>query len=263
VARELERRWDETLRRQRHVEDEYDRFCHEQPSELTAAQRATILRLSQDVSRIWHAAATTSRDRQEIIRLVLDQVTVRVEGESEEVDVALDWAGGFVSRHRLVRPVARYEQLSNYPLLRARIDILHRQGSRCSEIARCLNAEGFRPPKRTMQFTTAMVARFLGSQGLHGTRPRAMSDAQLLQEHEYWLTDLARQLNIPVATLHKWQRVGWIQSRKVPVAGGRWAIWADADELARLHRLRAYRRQWPEPRYPAALTTPKPRANNA
>ena len=159
-------------------------------------------------------------------------MTVRVEGESEEVDVALDWAGGFVSRHRLVRPVVRYEQLSNYPLLRARIDTLHRQGSRYSEIARCLNAEGFRPPKRTTQFTTAMVARFLGSQGLHGTRPRAMSDAQLLQEHEYWLTDLARQLNIPVATLHKWQRVGWIQSRKVPVAGGRWAIWADADESA-------------------------------
>jgi len=88
-----------------------------------------------------------------------------------------------------------------------------------------------------------------------------MADPDLLEEHESWLTDLARELGIPVATLHKWQRVGWIHSRKVPVAGGRWAVWADADERARLQSLRAYRRKWPEPRYPAHLTTPKPRAN--
>ena len=29
------------------------------------------------------------------------------------------------------------------------------------------------------------------------------------------------------------------------------------DELERLRQLRAYRRKWPEPRYPQALTTPK------
>jgi len=41
------------------------------------------------------------------------------------------------------------------------------------------------------------------------------------------------------------------------VASGRWALWADADELERLRQLRAYQRKWPEPRYPQALTTPK------
>jgi hypothetical protein len=47
----------------------------------------------------------------------------------------------------------------------------------------------------------------------------------------------------------------------MPVAGasGRLVIWADEDELARLRQLRAYQRKWPEPRYPAALTTPKGR----
>jgi hypothetical protein len=43
------------------------------------------------------------------------------------------------------------------------------------------------------------------------------------------------------------------------VASGRWALWADADELERLRQLRAYQRKWPEPRYPQALTTPKRR----
>ena len=77
------------------------------------------------------------------------------------------------------------------------------------------------------------------------------------------MTEVARQLNIPVATLHKWKRVGWVRSRKVPVTGGRVAIWADEDELERLRRLHAYRRQWPEPHYPRALTMPKPRTGES
>ena len=45
----------------------------------------------------------------------------------------------------------------------------------------------------------------------------------------------------------------------VPVASGRWAIGADANELERLRQLRAYQRKWPEPRYPQALTPPQRR----
>jgi hypothetical protein len=89
-----------------------------------------------------------------------------------------------------------------------------------------------------------------------------MRDGSVLHLHEYWLTDFARRLNMPIATLHKWQRLGWVHSRKVAVAAGRWAIWADDDELERRRR-RAYKRKWPEPRYPAALTTPKSQAMKA
>jgi len=70
---------------------------------------------------------------------------------------------------------------------------------------------------------------------------------------------LARLLDMPISTLHKWQRQGWIHSRKVAVASGRWAVWADGDELERLRRLRVQKRKWPQPYYPVALTTPKHR----
>lgn len=259
VGRELERRWEEALRQQRQVEEDYERFCRQQPEELTAAQREAVLRLAHDVAHIWRAATTTPQDRQEILRLLLDRIHVNVEGKSEHVEVTLHWAGGFTSHHRLIRPVSRYEQLSNYRALCDRIDALRKQRCSSAEIARHLNAEGFHPPKRTALFNAGSVTRLMAARGRQGPRPHAMTDPALLEEHESWLTDLSRQLEIPVATLHKWQRVGWIHSRKVPVAGGRWAVWADAEELARLRRLRSYRRQWPEPRYPADLTTPKPR----
>jgi len=140
---------------------------------------------------------------------------------------------------------------------RKRIDALRAKGTSFTKIAEHLNQEGFHPPKRTNRFNSSMVGRLLSGRGLHGPRPSAMADPGLLEEHESWLTDLARQLKIPVATLHRWRRVGWLHSRKVDVAGGRWAIWADEDEWARLRRLRSHRRQWPTPYYPADLTTPK------
>jgi DNA invertase Pin-like site-specific DNA recombinase len=263
VARELERRWEEALAQQRDVEEEYHRFQREQPEELTATQREAILCLCEDVAKIWDATTTSIQDRQEIIRLLLDRVVVNVEGNSEQVDVTLHWAGGSTSCHGLIRPVSCYAHLSNYHALRERIDALHGQGENFTEIAERLNREGFHPPKRASRFNGNMVARLLAAWGLHGPRPRAMADSELLEEHEYWLTDLARELGIPVATLHKWQRLGWVHSRKVQVAGGRWALWADAHEVSRLKRLRSYRRQWPNPRYPEELTTPTPRVNNA
>lgn len=64
---------------------------------------------------------------------------------------------------------------------------------------------------------------------------------------------------MPIATLHRWQRVGWLTSRKIAAARGCWAIYADADELLRLRRLRQSPRGWPQP-YPQELITPKPYA---
>ena len=64
---------------------------------------------------------------------------------------------------------------------------------------------------------------------------------------------------MPRITLYKWQRLGWVQSRQVTEALGRLALWADEEERERLRQLRLFKRQWPTPRYPAALTTPKTR----
>ena len=176
--------------------------------------------------------------------------------------MTLHWAGGARGEHRLIRPVLRYEQLSTYPRLMARLETFHQEGLSFAQMAEHLNAEGFYPPKRTDRFTGAMIARLLRRRGLHGPRPWAMVAAEVLEPHEYWLSDLARELTMPNATLYKWQRWGWVHSRNVAEASGRLALWADADELERLRRLRAYPRQWPEPRYPQALIQPKERGSD-
>ena len=262
VARELERRWDGALRADEQLQADYARFQRDSPTQLSSDEREQILSLAQDLPSLWEADSTTPGDRQTIARLLLEQVTVNVEGNTDRVDVELRWTGGFVSRHTLTRPVQTYEQLSNYSELVARVEVLRALHKTLPEIAATLNAEGFHPPKRTSQFTKGILSRFLCErQAQTGMRSRLEPNERYLIEGEWWLADLASELSMPIATLHRWNGVGWFNSRKVTEAGGRWAIYADADELKRLIRLRDARRGWPKP-YAKDLTTPKPKADD-
>ena len=262
VARELERRWDEALRADDQLQADYARFQQDSPTQLSPQEREQILSLAQDLPALWEADSTMPEDRQTIARLLLEQVTVTVEGNTDHVDVELRWAGGFVSRHTLTRPVQTYEQLSNYGELIASVEVLRAQRKTLSEIAAALNAEGFHPPKRTSQFSKGILSHFLRErQAQTGTRSRLESNERHLKAGEWWLADLASELSMPIATLHRWKCVGWVSSRKVMEAGGRWAIYADAGELERLSRLRQAPRGWPQP-YPTELITPRPKADD-
>jgi DNA invertase Pin-like site-specific DNA recombinase len=257
VARTLERRWEEALQAQGQLEEDYERFCRSQPATLSAAEQEQIRLLARDIPQLWQADTTTAADRQRLVRFLIEQIEVGVQGETDQVELTIRWAGGFVSRHTLARAVQRYEQLADYARLRARIDALRAEGKSMADVAECLNQEGFHPPKRAQRFTSAMVSGFLAKGGRSGPRPRALSAAGLLQKGEWLLTDLARQLGMPSATLHRWRKVGWVHARKLPVPGGHWALWADDAEVKRLSRLRGHCRKRRDEPIPAKLTTPK------
>ena len=257
VGRELERRWEQALLEQRVAEDEYDRFRRWRPAELSRDEIDMINSLSKDVPALWRAPTTTVADRQEVVRHLVERVSVAVQGETEWVDVTIDWAGGFVSRHEVRRPVRRVEQLRDYPALMARVAELHRSGKTSGEVAEALNREGFRPPKRRETYNAAMVRQLLSRLGRSGPRPEGVTKDDPRGDGEWWLSDLCRELAMPQPTVHCWVRRGWVRGRKLPGAGGRWVLWADAEELDRLRRLRAYRRSWPDEPYPPELTTPR------
>jgi transposase-like protein len=139
----------------------------------------------------------------------------------------------------------------------ARVGELHGAGKTSGEIAAALNRDGFRPPKRRETYNAAMVRQLLSRQGRSGPRPKAVTDDDPRGAGEWWLSDLSRELGIPQPTLHNWVRRGWVRARKLPGAGGRWILWADAGELDRLRRLRGCRRSWSDEPYPPELTTPR------
>jgi Recombinase zinc beta ribbon domain len=260
VARQLEQRWEGLLLEQHKLEDEYDRFLHEQPPDVTEAEHRSMLELSSDLSGVWHAKTTTIQDRQEIVRLLIERVVVACRGRTEWVDVTVRWAGGIETQHVLRRPVMGYRQLSNYESLRDRVLELRRSGCSSAGIAAELNHAGYRPPRGGERFSSHMVMEFLKRLGLHGSGPGPKLDESFLGPHEWGVRALADYLGMSVITLHHWCRRGWTHHRKLPGAKGHVIVWADPTELNRLRRLHEFRPTNSPPPYPAELTTPGPRA---
>lgn len=162
-----------------------------------------------------------------------------VQGESEKVELQVHWVGGHGTLTRLIRPVARLEQLSYYPQLLTRVAALHRQGYNAVMIAKVLNAEGWRPAKRRTTFTAAMVNGLLARQGVRSTRPSPATTITRAA-HEWSLQELAQELAMPPQTLYKWLREGRLTARRdTSVSHPIWVIRADAAEIARLRSWRS------------------------
>jgi DNA invertase Pin-like site-specific DNA recombinase len=255
VARELERRWEEALKAQRRLDDEYDRWQRAAPARLSDAALSSIRALAADLPSVGSAATTTAADRQRVARLLLEKVVVSVDRASERVDVELHGVGGAVRPHAIVRPVVRYSQQSEYPRLVARLRELCSGRRNSAAIAQALNAEGFRPPKRTGRFTGEMVRRLTAQLGL--ARRQRHGSVTGLGPDEYRPMGLARRLGVSRDTVRGWVRRGWVTTRTD--ADGHHIVWADADELRRLGQLPGLRPSWANKERLAALRRPKPR----
>lgn len=107
VAHTLEARWEESLQNSRHAQEEYDRFLSQTPASLSEADRSKIQRLSGDIPALWRTSQTMAADRKEVLRCLVERVVVHVQPDSEHVDVAIHWQGGFTELKRL-RKLSKY-----------------------------------------------------------------------------------------------------------------------------------------------------------
>ena len=178
VARTLEQRWEEALRGQRALQEEYDRFVQEPPRQLSADERSRIAALAGDIPGLWHSPQTTAADRKEIVRLLVERVVVHVPADSERTEVEIAWRGGVTTGHAIARSVARYESLGDYPRLLERVGQLRQQGQTIAQVARQLNQEGYRTPRSRKGYTATSVRKLLSrlrqkAEREAGKRPRA------------------------------------------------------------------------------------------
>ena len=236
VVRQLEKDWEAALAERQRLGEEYDRFTAARPRTLTAAERGQIRALAADLPAVWDAPTTTDADRKQLIRHLVEQVRVTVAGTSEKVDVEVVWAGGHRTAAQVTRPVACLTQLSYYPQLAARARELADGGYTIAQIAGRLNAEGFRPPKRSPVFTPNAVSDLLRTLGIQRSRIPASRNRPALDQHEWWLRDLAAHLGMPEVTLDHWVRRGWATGYLHPQARLR-VVRADPAEVKRLRAL--------------------------
>lgn len=257
VARQLAREWEEKLATQQQLQEDYQRFQVQQPQQLLESERIAIEQLANQIPSLWEAPTTTVVQRKEIIRQIVNQITVRVHEDSEQVALTIEWAGGRMTEHQVIRPVAKWEQLSYYPQLCQRVRALASDGLRAVDIANQLNQEGFKPPKVSAEFGRSIVLNLMQRLGIHQRRPKGI-EQEVLAEYEWWLPDLAHVLEMPQGTLYGWVKRGWVRARQQQTSPYRLIAWADPTEIERLKHLQQtslsqrMRQQWLDRELPVA-----------
>jgi hypothetical protein len=230
VARQLAKDWDNKLSAQRQLQEDYERFLHVQPRLLSRAEREAIARLAHNIPALWHAPTTTVAERKEIVRQIIQRVIVAGEGMSERLQLTIEWVGGGTTAGVTTRPISRIENLSSYPLLCERIQTLAQQGYSTTQITACLAHESFHSPKYARPFSRQSVIELMRRLGVQQSHRRRRPP---LNEHEWWLSDLERELGRSNSTLHQWRKRGWLQARRHE-QNKRWVAWVDEAELKRL-----------------------------
>ena len=247
VAAELEKRWETALLAQRKQEEELNRFRQEQPTNLTDREREKISALAKDLRTLWKSESTSNKDRQDLVRILIERIVVEVIDDTERLAVTVKWAGGFTSQHETRRTVATFDELEDSKALFQRTQQLYDSGCSRETIIERLNAEGFYPARKEEFTKSSINALFLTlrRRGMIGDRPRVSKP--------FWRSkDLSGELGIKPSTLTGWRRRGWVQAKQF---GRRWMYWANETDLSRLKKLAAFPPSGITPA-PDELTTP-------
>jgi hypothetical protein len=141
VARSLERAWEQKLRQQEAVDQEYQAWQREQAGPLSNSERTEVLKLAKDFSRAWQIANAIERKR--IVRLVIRDVILEQAADDGFISFRITWQTGATSEHRVQRRVRSYSVCVSTPLLECRIRKLAKAGKFDREIADILNGEHF------------------------------------------------------------------------------------------------------------------------
>jgi len=99
VARGLEREWEEKLTALEAAKVELARREQQRPRTLSDAERAHLLEAGPDLGGVWQAETTTSRDRKELLRTLIEEVIIKVDSDREKkrADLTIRWKGGALS----------------------------------------------------------------------------------------------------------------------------------------------------------------------
>jgi excisionase family DNA binding protein len=101
VAGELERRWNERLAAVARLEEQIENLRREQPRVLHDDERTMLLALADDLPQVWNHPAASTQIRKRILRTVLKEIVVTIEGD--RLCLMVHWQGGDHTRLEVVK----------------------------------------------------------------------------------------------------------------------------------------------------------------
>jgi DNA invertase Pin-like site-specific DNA recombinase len=215
VARGLETEWEHALRAARDADAELARRQAARPARLSAAEKDALIALGTDLPTVWAAPTTTDRDRKELLRTLLDDVTITVDGQAHHAHLVIRYKGGLITHTdaALPRPGPPFRTSEDTQDLIGRLAEHYDD----SMIAKILNQQR-RKTAKGLSYTPANVATIRRRWSIPGPGPGTDS-----REEPITMAEASRRLRVPMATLHAWVRDGLLPAEQL-TPGAPWRI---------------------------------------
>jgi DNA invertase Pin-like site-specific DNA recombinase/predicted DNA-binding transcriptional regulator AlpA len=217
VARGLEAEWEERLRTLNEAQTELARREEHRPRALTSKERERLLVFGNDLKRVWEAQSTTLRDKKELLRTLLEEVSISVYREEYRAHLVLRWRGGKLTECNVnlprSRPAAIRTDEDTIALVR-RLALHHGDAT----IAGILNKQ-----VRTTAYGLRFDANHVGNLRRHWNIPRFELPSEPAAGELLSIRQAAKTLGMFASTLHRWINDGFIPAEQV-TPGAPWRI---------------------------------------
>ena len=226
VARGLEREWEECLRALDAAKAELERREREQPRVISEAERNCLLALGPDLAAVWNAATTTPRDRKELLRTLIEEVTIAVDRDKAAACLTMRWKGGALTEINLALPRSRpatVRTAEDTIALVRRLAVHYPD----SVIAGILNRQG-----RATAYGHRFTAGRVGNLRRHWGIPCCERTADTPEGELMTIKQAATALGVATSTIHRLLNDGIIPGEQL-TPGAPWRIRLTEDLRAR------------------------------
>jgi DNA invertase Pin-like site-specific DNA recombinase len=203
VARTLESEWETQLQNVQHAERQLAGVRARRPEPLSAEEIAWCRHAGADLQAVFDAPSTTHRDRKQLLRAMIQEITVTVEREHQRALVRIVWEGGAMSDHELTLIKAGHHAATDQDTLK-----LVRRLARDypdHQIAGILARQGLLTGAGK-PFTAHRVRSLRHHHQIPAAEPRTPPSGT----DAVTVAQAAKELGVSTATVHRWLREGFI-----------------------------------------------------
>lgn len=216
VARGLEKDWESKLRELQDAESELAQRERCQPHGVSLDDRNRLLALGKDLRQVWSAATTTVRDQKELLRALLEDVTISIPKPAAVARVALRWHGGMLTHLEIPLSHRRAHNRTDEDT----ISLIRRLAQHYDDekIAGILNRQG-RTTSGGLGFTRPRVIALRNHWGIPCYEPAA----EPVKGELVGVTSIAEFIGVDRATVFYWLREGFIPGEQT-TPGAPWRV---------------------------------------
>jgi DNA invertase Pin-like site-specific DNA recombinase len=210
VASTLEQLWNDSLIE---LEDVRNQIAELQQSRrtITAAQRDEVLKLAEDLPRLWHSKSSSSKDKKRILQLLIQDITI----EKRERNLAvlhLRWQGGRIEDLEVDLPRKTADRWRHSEAVIERVRELAKDFSDV-EIAAKFNNEGLKSNKGN-SFTRSSISWIRHKHSIPPVDKKAKNELTVKQVSE--------RFGVTASVVYGWIAEGLVSARRLTGGSPYW-----------------------------------------